>query len=141
MSVAVGYLSTKEGHAALHAAIAEAARRRTTLDILWPAVVLLPRWLRGVPRGPPSLKGTQPLRSLPLLPASLRLPLNVPPTVLWGRMQCVWPGAQHTGVTRFPVVTYCFRFASVSSAIAARVSCVPLPTRGRSTTLSRVSKV
>ena len=37
MSVAVGYLSTKEGHAALHAAIAEAARRRTTLDILWPA--------------------------------------------------------------------------------------------------------
>ena len=37
MSVAVGYLSTNEGLAALHAAIAEAARRRTTLDILWPA--------------------------------------------------------------------------------------------------------
>jgi nucleotide-binding universal stress UspA family protein len=37
VSVAVGYVSTKEGLAALHAAIEEAARRRTTLDILWPA--------------------------------------------------------------------------------------------------------
>lgn len=37
MSIAVGYVSTKEGQAALEAAIAEAARRQTSLEILWPA--------------------------------------------------------------------------------------------------------
>ncbi|MGO4190184.1 universal stress protein [Arthrobacter sp. YAF17] len=37
MSIAVGYVSTKEGQAALEEAIAEAARRQTTLEILWPA--------------------------------------------------------------------------------------------------------
>ncbi|UZX01205.1 universal stress protein [Arthrobacter sp. CDRTa11] len=38
MSVAVGYASSKEGRAALHAAINEAALRATTLQILGPAV-------------------------------------------------------------------------------------------------------
>ncbi|WP_457964568.1 universal stress protein [Arthrobacter sp. D1-29] len=37
MSVAVGYASSKEGRAALHAAINEAALRATTLQIMGPA--------------------------------------------------------------------------------------------------------
>lgn len=39
MSVAVGYVATREGRAALSAAVAEAALRQTSLQILGPAAV------------------------------------------------------------------------------------------------------